>query len=159
MTNDKYVRVSNTLYEEHSPTGGRPLKWPKALESLYLELFDAQAVEGSSFAGMPPLGSVGITVKESELRPIKQIRATGKMQDQRDIGFISETGLSDRGHFTEMSVTIKGTSDELLEEIARNGVHTASRHARRRQARPFQVGESGSDVSVILAATAPCPYP
>ena len=54
MTDRKFVRVNDKLYEEHSTKDAGPLKWAKEPEPLYLELYDVTAVDGVAAALKTP---------------------------------------------------------------------------------------------------------
>src|SRR5262245_16129701 len=109
MPDSKFMRINDKLYEEHPASGSRPLKWAKEPEPLYLELYDVTAVDGVAAAMKTPSfftvrtkdgDSNGpdefatTTADPSQLRAIKEIRAKGKVANDRNIGFIDTEGLT-----------------------------------------------------------------
>lgn len=114
MSESKYVRVSDTLYEQHSKDGGKPTKWVKLPEPVQVELLDVEAVEVTNDTDLPFTFEGEPTDKPLEFRTTKRISATAKM-DGSEIGIISEAGhLGAR--YTEMSVEVYPAQSEVVEK-------------------------------------------
>jgi len=122
MTEQRFVRVSDRLYEEHLAGTSSPVKWVKRPERLYLELFDVVAVNGAEFS-FKFLDSGDITVDPSELRSIKEIRAKGKIKNEDGIGFIDSKGTTSTvsAKTDVKEVQLLGVADEELVSEGRSG--------------------------------------
>ncbi len=112
MAGKKYVRVSDTRYEQHSEGSDSPLKWARAPEHLYIELFEASVIEGDSYNRLPSFFEETRPLKSDGLVSTKKIRAVGRTEGQRDISTIGSEGPSHQA-CKEMSVTLIGTAEDL----------------------------------------------
>jgi hypothetical protein len=111
----KFVRISETMYEEHSASGECLSRWPKHSERLILDLFSACASEGEAYDRFPDFSSTELKLEPGRRRQYKKIIARGKIFAPYGVRFIGVPASTEPGEFKIVDVRIVPSSDELVD--------------------------------------------